>query len=137
MRLGDIEGQEFGLGDGSDSLKLDEPEDRDAAERRKKAGMGYELSSFNMREEMEEGKFSAGRSHILKLDPHTIRGRWLDTDEKGSQTGENMGWDLYPEINTVEVGVEPVHREAIVNSNRILILSLRAVHGTPSSKPSQ
>lgn len=31
----------------------DELEDDDDAERRKKAGMGYELSSFNMREEVE------------------------------------------------------------------------------------
>ena len=28
-------------------------------QRRKKAGMGYELSSFSVQEEMEEGKFSA------------------------------------------------------------------------------
>src|SRR5258708_2310892 len=52
LRLGDIEGQEFGRGsaddDGVDSSgDDDEPEDEDDAERRKKAGMGYEISSFN------------------------------------------------------------------------------------------
>ena len=86
LRLGDIEGQEFGgrgLGDGSESSELDEPEDEDDAERRKKAGMGYEISSFNMREEMEEGKFSADGSYVRVFDPHAVHDRWLeDTDEK-------------------------------------------------------
>ncbi|KAG2144855.1 hypothetical protein BD769DRAFT_1625402 [Suillus cothurnatus] len=59
LRLGDIEGQEFNDGEDSDSDEEDEPEDEDERERRKKAGMGFELSSFNMREEMEEGKFAA------------------------------------------------------------------------------
>lgn len=86
LRLGDIEGQEFGgsgLGDGSGSSESDEPEDEDDAERRKKAGMGYEMSSFNMREEMEEGKFSADGSYVRVFDPHAVHDRWLeDTDEK-------------------------------------------------------
>jgi CD2 antigen cytoplasmic tail-binding protein 2 len=86
LRLGDIEGQEFGgsgLGGGSDTPESDEPEDEDDAERRKKAGMGYEISSFNMREEMEEGKFSADGSYIRTFDPHAVHDRWLDdTDEK-------------------------------------------------------
>ena len=86
LRLGDIEGQEFGgrgLGDNSESSESDEPEDEDDAERRKKAGMGYEMSSFNMREEMEEGKFSADGSYIRTFDPHAVHDRWLeDTDEK-------------------------------------------------------
>lgn len=86
LRLGDIEGQVFGgrgSGDGSESPESDEPEDEDDAERRKKAGMGYEMSSFNMREEMEEGKFSADGSYIRTFDPHAVHDRWLDdTDEK-------------------------------------------------------
>jgi len=86
LRLGDIEGQEFGgrgLGDGSNSSESDEPEDDDDTERKKKAGMGYELSSFNMREEMEEGKFSADGSYVRIFDPHAVHDRWLeDTDEK-------------------------------------------------------
>ena len=86
LRLGDIEGQEFGDKSGSEdeeSDEDDEPEDEDDAERRKKAGMGYELSSFNMREEMEEGKFAADGTYIRTFDPHAVHDRWLDdVDEK-------------------------------------------------------
>lgn len=86
LRLGDIEGQEFGgrgLGDGSGSSESDELGDDDDPERKQKAGMGFELSSFNMREEMEEGKFSADGSYVRTFDPHAVHDRWLeDTDEK-------------------------------------------------------
>lgn len=83
MRLGDIEGQEFGKdegedGDESEEEEEDEPEDEDDAERRKKAGMGFELSAFNMREEMEEGKFSADGSYVRTFDPHAVHDRWMD-----------------------------------------------------------
>lgn len=80
LRLGDIEGQEFNEArEGeSDSDEDGEPVDEDDAERRKKAGMGYELSSFNMREEMEEGKFSADGTYIKTFDPHSVHDRWMD-----------------------------------------------------------
>jgi len=84
LRLGDIEGQEFGRGsadddEGGDSSGDDEePEDEDDADRRKKAGMGYEMSSFNMREEMEEGKFSADGMYVRKFDPHALHDQWMD-----------------------------------------------------------
>lgn len=86
LHLGDIEGQEFGRGsgdsegdgDGSGDSDLDEPEDEDDAERRNKAGMGYEMSSFNMREEMEEGKFSADGMYVRNFDPHALHDRWMD-----------------------------------------------------------
>lgn len=82
MRLGDIEGQEFGGASGdedkSDEEDEDEPEDEDDAERRKKAGMGYELSSFNMREEMEEGKFTADGMYVRTYDPHGVHDRWME-----------------------------------------------------------
>ncbi|KAK0196943.1 hypothetical protein F5146DRAFT_1153735 [Armillaria mellea] len=84
LRLGDIEGQEFG-GSGSDAESSDEeePEDEDDAERRKKAGMGYELSSFNMREEMEEGKFTEDGSYVRSFDPHGVHDRWMEgVDER-------------------------------------------------------
>ncbi|KAG7447910.1 uncharacterized protein BT62DRAFT_890498 [Guyanagaster necrorhizus] len=84
LRLGDIEGQEFG-GSGSDAESSgdDEPEDEDEVERRKKAGMGYELSSFNMREEMEEGKFTEDGSYVRSFDPHGVHDRWMEgVDEK-------------------------------------------------------
>ena len=86
LRLGDIEGQEFGRGGSADggtdddnsSRDDEEPEDEDDAERRKKAGMGYEISSFNMREEMEEGKFSADGMYVRNFDPHALHDRWMD-----------------------------------------------------------
>ncbi|KAH8833686.1 hypothetical protein DL96DRAFT_1676062 [Flagelloscypha sp. PMI_526] len=85
MRLGDIEGQEFGKvsGEGSDSDASDEPEDEDDAIRRSKAGMGFEMSSFNMREEMEEGKFTDDGSYVRTVDQHAIHDRWMDgVDER-------------------------------------------------------
>lgn len=85
LKLGDIEGQEFARSE-DDSDGDGEPEDEDDAERRKKAGMGFELSSFNMREEMEEGKFTEDGSYIRSFDPHGIHDRWMegldDTDIK-------------------------------------------------------
>jgi len=84
LRLGDIEGQEFGRGSGDDDdddsgdSDSDEPEDEDDAERRKKVGMGYEMSSFNMREEMEEGKFAADGMYVRNFDPHALHDRWMD-----------------------------------------------------------
>lgn len=40
--------------------------------------MGYEIASFNMREEMEKGKFSADESCVRTFDPravHNLRAR--------------------------------------------------------------
>lgn len=79
LRLGDIEGQEFGEnGESGDEDEESEPEDEDDAERRKKRGMGFELSSFNMREEMEEGKFSADGMYVRTFDPHAVHDKWMD-----------------------------------------------------------
>ncbi|KIJ16959.1 hypothetical protein PAXINDRAFT_176090 [Paxillus involutus ATCC 200175] len=84
LRLGDIEGQEFNESEHeSDEDEEDEPEDEDEAELRKRAGMGYEISSFNMREEMEEGKFAADGTYVKAFDPHAVHDRWMDgLDEK-------------------------------------------------------
>ncbi|KAF8798095.1 hypothetical protein BYT27DRAFT_7203807 [Phlegmacium glaucopus] len=79
MRLGDIEGQEFGPHSGSDSESdIDEPVDQDEAEKKKKEGMGFELSSFNMREEMEEGKFTEDGTYVRTFDPHSVHDRWME-----------------------------------------------------------
>lgn len=90
LRLGDIEGQEFNESEhGSDSE--DEPEDEDDARRRKQAGMGYELSSFNMREEMEEGKFAADGTYVKTFDPHAVHDRWMDgLDDKEIKVARRM-----------------------------------------------
>ncbi|RPD66135.1 hypothetical protein L226DRAFT_566605 [Lentinus tigrinus ALCF2SS1-7] len=83
LRLGDIEGQEFGEQSDKDDDDNEEPEDEDDLERRKKAGMGFELSAFNMREEMEEGKFSADGMYVRTFDPHAVHDRWMEgMDEK-------------------------------------------------------
>jgi CD2 antigen cytoplasmic tail-binding protein 2 len=83
LRLGDIEGQEFGEESGSESSDEREPEDEDDAERRRKQGMGYELSAFNMREEMEEGKFSEDGMYVRSFDAHGVHDRWMEgVDEK-------------------------------------------------------
>lgn len=79
MRLADIEGQEFGNeSEGRGSDEDDSPVDEDDAERKKKAGMGFELSSFNMREEMEEGKFTEDGSYVRTVDPHGMHDKWMD-----------------------------------------------------------
>ncbi|KAI0721092.1 hypothetical protein C8T65DRAFT_632193 [Cerioporus squamosus] len=80
LRLGDIEGQEFGDQSDKDESEEeeDEPEDEDDAERKKKAGMGFELSAFNMREEMEEGKFAADGMYVRTFDPHAVHDRWME-----------------------------------------------------------
>jgi len=83
MRLGDIEGQVFGDSGSENDSEENEPEDEDAAEARKKAGMGFELSSFNMRDEMEEGKFTDDGTYVRSFDPHAVHDRWMDgLDEK-------------------------------------------------------
>jgi CD2 antigen cytoplasmic tail-binding protein 2 len=79
MRLGDIEGQEFETHSGSGSESdIDEPVDQDEVEKKKKEGMGFELSSFNMREEMEEGKFTEDGSYVRTFDPHGVHDRWME-----------------------------------------------------------
>ncbi|TFK30012.1 hypothetical protein FA15DRAFT_663332 [Coprinopsis marcescibilis] len=78
MRLGDIVGQEFN--NDSDSDDEEEEEDEDEAVKRKKDrdAMGFELSSFNMREEMEEGKFTEDGSYVRTYDPHAVHDKWMD-----------------------------------------------------------
>ena len=85
MSLGDIDGQEFGGGSGEDdkSVSESEPEDEDDRIRRSKAGMGYEFTRFNMKEEMEEGKFAEDGTYVRSFDQHQIHDRWLeDVDEE-------------------------------------------------------
>ncbi|KAF7305013.1 T-complex protein 1 subunit delta [Mycena kentingensis (nom. inval.)] len=83
LRLGDIEGQVFNDSDSNASSEEDEPEDEDDAERRKKAGMGFELSGFNMRDEMEEGKFTEDGSYVRTFDAHAVHDRWMEgVDER-------------------------------------------------------
>lgn len=78
LALGDIEGQEFGRATNAESSDDDEPEDEDDAERKKRAGMGFEISSFNMKAEMEEGKFAEDGTFVRSFDPHAVHDKWME-----------------------------------------------------------
>ncbi|GAA6057684.1 hypothetical protein JCM3770_003840 [Rhodotorula araucariae] len=92
LEMGDIEGQEFGKGDSDaeddDAVESEEdylPEDDEANAdeaprgRRSKKGMGYALSSFNMKEELAEGRFTADGTYTAnKTDPLASHDVWLD-----------------------------------------------------------
>lgn len=81
LAMGDIEGQEFDGpegGEDDESATSDEPEDEDDAIRKSKEGMGFTLSKFNMKEEMEEGKFVDDGSFVRSVDAHAVHDKWLD-----------------------------------------------------------
>ncbi|CEQ39706.1 SPOSA6832_01252, partial [Sporobolomyces salmonicolor] len=96
LEMGDIEGQEFGRGEDDDEVGEEDEEDyapeddlanNDDAprSRRSKKGMGYALSSFNMKDELNEGRFSADGSYIAnKADPLANHDTWLDGVSKAS-----------------------------------------------------
>ncbi|GAA5835462.1 hypothetical protein JCM9279_004547 [Rhodotorula babjevae] len=100
LEMGDIEGQEFGKGgdsddDDDDAVLEDEedylPEDDEANAdeaprgRRSKKGMGYSLSSFNMKEELSEGRFSSDGTYTANSkDPLASHDVWLDGLSKRS-----------------------------------------------------
>ncbi|CAG8702196.1 7810_t:CDS:1, partial [Acaulospora colombiana] len=98
LKLGDIEGQEFddedeeggrkrkrkegeeGMDDDDDdsSTTSDEPLDEDDAIRRSKVGHGYDMTKFNMKEEMEEGKFAEDGTYVRSYDANEVHDRWLE-----------------------------------------------------------
>ncbi|GAA6026936.1 hypothetical protein JCM8097_005977 [Rhodosporidiobolus ruineniae] len=102
LDMGDIEGQEFGRDDEDEDPAMpggpapdaeddeEEEEEYEAVDdlandddapraRRSKKGMGFQLSSFNMKEEMNEGRFSADGSYVAnKTDPLANHDAWLD-----------------------------------------------------------
>ncbi|SGY40767.1 BQ5605_C003g02419 [Microbotryum silenes-dioicae] len=102
LEMGDIEGQEFGKGEDEeegqeqDGAEEDEEEeyaleddlanDDDAPRsRRSKKGMGYQLSSFNMADELNEGRFSADGTYVRNNDdPLATHDKWLDGVSKAS-----------------------------------------------------
>ncbi|GAA5833306.1 hypothetical protein JCM11251_005199 [Rhodosporidiobolus azoricus] len=103
LEMGDIEGQEFTKrdddegGDAEDEEEEEEleedyePEDDLANDddaprsRRSKKGMGFQLSSFNMKEELNEGRFSADGSYVAnKGDPLANHDVWLSGMSKRS-----------------------------------------------------
>jgi len=78
MSLGDIEGQEFGRNGTDEDEDEDEPKDEDEAVQRSKRGMGYDISSFNMKDEMEEGKFDQDGTFVRSYDPHQVHDKWME-----------------------------------------------------------
>jgi CD2 antigen cytoplasmic tail-binding protein 2 len=56
--------------DDDKSASESDPEDEDDRIRRSKAGMGYEFTKFNMKEEMEEGKFAEDGTYVRSFDQH-------------------------------------------------------------------
>ncbi|GAA5846504.1 hypothetical protein JCM3766R1_002512 [Sporobolomyces carnicolor] len=97
LEMGDIEGQEFSKRDMRDDDQGDDDEDDDdeleedydqvddhandddaPRSRRSKKGMGFQLSSFNMKEELAEGRFSADGSYVANsVDPLANHDSWL------------------------------------------------------------
>lgn len=97
LDLGDIEGQEFGrTTDEQQQRAQDMDNDTDSQEsfvegdehanddeaprsRRSKKGMGYVISRFNMKDEMEEGRFNAEGTFIANdADPYATHDAWLE-----------------------------------------------------------
>ncbi|KAM0792492.1 hypothetical protein ACM66B_005164 [Microbotryomycetes sp. NB124-2] len=95
LEMGDIEGQEFGKGedgeeDGEDDddAELEEeyaPEDDHANDddaprsRRSKKGMGFQLSSFNMADELSEGRFTTDGSYVRNAEDQGAKhDAWLN-----------------------------------------------------------
>ncbi|BGP30178.1 hypothetical protein JCM10296v2_001930 [Rhodotorula toruloides] len=98
LEMGDIEGQEFSKKDDEDFDEADDeseedylPEDDEANDdeaprgRRSKKGMGYSLTSFNMKEELGEGRFTSDGTYVAnKVDPLAKNDVWLDGLSKRS-----------------------------------------------------
>lgn len=85
MDLNDIEGQEF---DEPSAPPLDEDSDSEAEPVEKKTGldgdMGVDLTPFNMKKEMQEGRFTEGGEVYMEntKDPHEKHDVWLDSMDK-------------------------------------------------------
>jgi len=78
LALSDIEGQEFIADtpqDGLDALDDDALEDEHS---KLKESMGFQLSSFNMKAEMDEGKFAEDGTFHRTFDPHEAHDKWME-----------------------------------------------------------
>ncbi|KAK4685035.1 CD2 antigen cytoplasmic tail-binding protein 2, partial [Tremellales sp. Uapishka_1] len=89
MDLEDVEGQEFekdrgkGKGKGRATADSDSEDDSDVDQKKNKE-LGFEVTAFNMRAEMEEGRFTAdGESYqVNDKDPGEAHDRWLEDVDK-------------------------------------------------------
>ncbi|KAL7416061.1 hypothetical protein BDY24DRAFT_253566 [Mrakia frigida] len=72
LSLGEIEGQEFGAGG-------DDDDDEGNASEDSKDGMGFELSSFNMKNELREGAFTEEGAYVTNdKDRMEVHDRWME-----------------------------------------------------------
>jgi CD2 antigen cytoplasmic tail-binding protein 2 len=84
MELGDFEGQEFGRTTGDDEDEYDSENERQRRKQGLDGDMGIEITPFNMKNEMEEGRFTAdGETYVQnEKDPNEKHDVWLvDLDE--------------------------------------------------------
>lgn len=85
MDLNDIEGQEF---DEPSAPQQDDDSDSEAEPVEKKTGldgdMGVDLTPFNMKKEMQDGRFTEGGEVYMEneKDPHEKHDVWLDSMDK-------------------------------------------------------
>lgn len=85
MDLNDIEGQEF---DEPSARPQDDDSDSEAEQTEKKTGldgdMGVDLTPFNMKKEMQDGRFTEGGEVYMEneKDPHGKHDVWLDSMDK-------------------------------------------------------
>lgn len=86
MDLNDIEGQEFD--EPSARPQDDDDSDSEAEQTEKKTGldgdMGVDLTPFNMKKEMQDGRFTEGGEVYMEneKDPHEKHDVWLDSMDK-------------------------------------------------------
>ena len=87
MDLEQIEGQEFDrrrVGTEDDSDSEEETDERKFRKKVKEADLGFEVTPFNMKAEMDEGRFTAdGESYMAnERDPGEKHDMWLDDVDK-------------------------------------------------------
>ncbi|KAK4058675.1 hypothetical protein OIO90_000119 [Microbotryomycetes sp. JL221] len=96
LEMGDIEGQEFGKGDDEEGAADDDDENEELEEdyapeddhandddaprsRRSKKGMGFQLSSFNMADELSEGRFTTDGTYVRNAEDQLAKhDAWLN-----------------------------------------------------------
>ena len=87
MDLEEIEGQEFDRRretNGDDSASEEETDERKVRKKEKEADLGFEVTPFNMKSEMDEGRFTAdGETYVANdRDPGEKHDMWLDDLDK-------------------------------------------------------
>ena len=87
MDLEEIEGQEFDrrrAANGDDSASEEETDERKVRKKEKEADLGFEVTPFNMKSEMDEGRFTAdGETYVANdRDPGDKHDMWLDDLDK-------------------------------------------------------